>query len=216
MTASPSMADYYQARAPEFENVYAKPERQSDLAWLRAWLAREARGHTILEVACGTGYWTAVAAATARAIVACDLNPGPLEIARAKAPGPHVTFGQADAFALPDLGTAFDAGMAHFWWSHLALADQAGFLAHFASRLRPGAKLLMIDNNFVAGSMGPVTRTDAAGNTYQRRRLETGAEYEVLKNFPTTADLRRALESACTRVSVVQLRHYWAVCATLA
>ena len=29
---SPSMADYYQARAPEFESVYDKPERQADLA----------------------------------------------------------------------------------------------------------------------------------------------------------------------------------------
>jgi demethylmenaquinone methyltransferase/2-methoxy-6-polyprenyl-1,4-benzoquinol methylase len=127
-----------------------------------------------------------------------------------------VTFRRADAYALPDFGTDFDAGMAHFWWSHVALADQARFLGHFASRLRPGAKLLMIDNTFVAGSMSPVTRTDASGNTYQLRRLRSGAEFEVLKNFPTTTDLHQALEKACTAVSVLQLEHYWAVSATLA
>ena len=94
---STSMADYYQARAPEFEIVYDKPERQADLPRLRSWLADEARGATLLEVACGTGYWTSVAATTAKAIVATDFNPGPLEIARSKGLGPHVTFAQADA-----------------------------------------------------------------------------------------------------------------------
>ena len=166
---SASMADYYQARAPEFENVYDKPERQSDLNKLRTWLADEARGSTLLEVACGTGYWTSVAATSAKAIVATDFNLAPLEIAHSKDLGPHVTFAQADAFALPDYGLGVDAGMAHFWWSLVSVADQQRFLAHFASKLRQAAKLLMIDNNFVLGSMTPASRTDALGNTYQKR-----------------------------------------------
>jgi demethylmenaquinone methyltransferase/2-methoxy-6-polyprenyl-1,4-benzoquinol methylase len=36
---TPSMTDYYQARAHEYESVYDKPERQEDLHRLRAWLA---------------------------------------------------------------------------------------------------------------------------------------------------------------------------------
>ena len=214
MKSSP--ADYYQARAREYETVYAKPERQADLHKLRGWVAEEARGRTVLEVACGTGYWTAVAATTARAIVGTDFNPGPLEIARAKGLGAHVRFEQADAFALPDYATAFDAGMAHFWWSHVALADQPRFLKHFASRLRQGAKLLMMDNAHVPGSSGPISRTDALGNTYQLRRLASGAQYEVLKNFPTTGELQAALATVCTSVEVLQLTYYWALSATLA
>jgi demethylmenaquinone methyltransferase/2-methoxy-6-polyprenyl-1,4-benzoquinol methylase len=213
---STSMADYYQARAPEFEAVYDKPERQSDLARLRAWLADEARGATLLEVACGTGYWTSVAAATAKAIVATDFNSAPLEIARSKGLGSHVTFVEADAFALPDYGLPFDAGMAHFWWSHVSLADQQRFLSHFASRLQKGAKLLMMDNNFVAGSMTPPSRTDALGNTYQTRRLQDGSTYEIIKNFPTQAQVAGALASRCTAVEILQLRYYWAVSAVLA
>jgi demethylmenaquinone methyltransferase/2-methoxy-6-polyprenyl-1,4-benzoquinol methylase len=210
-----SITDYYQARAPEFEAVYVKPERQEDLARLKAWLAEEARGRTILEVACGTGYWTAIAADSARAIVATDLNQGPLALARGKGLGAHVRFEEADAFALPDYGMGFDAGMAHFWWSHVSVADQRRFLEHFASRLLPGAKLLMMDNNYVARSMTPISRHDALGNTYQVRRLESGAEYEIVKNFPSTEDLQRALTPVCARVDVLQLPHYWAVSATL-
>ena len=111
---------------------------------------------------------------------------------------------------------AFDAGMAHFWWSHLALADQQRFLGHFAARLSPGAKLLMIDNNHVPGSSGPISRRDAQGNTYQLRTLASGAQFEVLKNFPTTGELQAALASVCTSVDVLQLTYYWALSATLA
>lgn len=212
----PSLADYYQARAHEFESVYDKPERQEDLQRLHGWLAEETRGRAVLEVACGTGYWTAVAATTASAIVATDFNPGPLEIARAKGLGSHVRFEQADAYALPDYGVPFDAGMAHFWWSHVSLADQQRFLSHFASKLRPGAKFLMIDNAHVPGSSGPISRTDAKGNTYQLRALASGAQFEVLKNFPTTGELQAALATVCTSVDVLQLTYYWALSATLA
>jgi demethylmenaquinone methyltransferase/2-methoxy-6-polyprenyl-1,4-benzoquinol methylase len=70
---SKSMADFYRARAPEFEIVYDKPERQADLATLRCWLAEGgARGTTALEVTCGAGYWTGVAAAAAKAVVTTD------------------------------------------------------------------------------------------------------------------------------------------------
>jgi demethylmenaquinone methyltransferase/2-methoxy-6-polyprenyl-1,4-benzoquinol methylase len=205
------MNDYYQARASEYETVYAKPERQGDLVRLGAWLAAEVRGGTVLEVACGTGYWTRLAAATARSILATDINAGPLAIARAKALPRNVSFVEADAFALPDVGRCFDTGMAHFWWSHLALEQRAPFLAHWGSRLGARAKLLMIDNRFVPGSSTPIARRDAAGNTYQLRRLRSGATYEVLKNFTTASELSSALAPAFPDVEVLELEYYWAV-----
>ncbi len=211
-----SMSDYYQARAYEYERIYDKPERQADLRTLRVWLAQEALGRSLLEVACGTGYWTGVAAKTATAIVATDRNTAPLEIARSKGLGPHVRFAQADAFDLPDCGMRFDAGMAHFWWSHVSVADQQEFLGHLASRLCKGAKLLAIDNNYVAGSSTPISRRDALGNTYQVRQLQGGVDYEILKNFPTTAQLHSAFGEMCATVDVLQLQHYWAVSAALA
>ena len=65
-------------------------------------------------------------------------------------------------------------------------------------------------------SSGPVSRTDAAGNTYQLRTLASGETYEIIKNFPTAAGLQAALATVCTRVDVLQLAYYWAVSATLA
>jgi 2-polyprenyl-3-methyl-5-hydroxy-6-metoxy-1,4-benzoquinol methylase len=208
-----SMIAYYQARAREYEAIYDTPERQADLARLKSWLAAQTRGRAVLEAACGTGYWTAVAATSAQTIHATDINDGPLKLAQSKTLGPHVTFAKADAFDLSAGNRSFDCGMAHFWWSHVAIADQQRFLAHIASRLCKGATLLMIDNMYVAGSSTPIWRRDGAGNTYQHRTLKDGSQHEVLKNFPDSTQLRASLATLCNNIDILILPHYWAVSA---
>jgi demethylmenaquinone methyltransferase/2-methoxy-6-polyprenyl-1,4-benzoquinol methylase len=201
------MNEYYARRAPEYEAVYAKPERQPELWELRDWLTGQVRGRRVLEVACGTGYWTAVAGASAAAITAYDINPETLAIARAKALGPHVTFAIGDAYA-PAAGD-YDCVLAGFWWSHVPLPRIAGFVAAVAAAALPGARLILIDNAYATASSTPIARTDADGNTYQQRRLADGSTHEVLKNFPGRAALDAALASACTDISVEFLRYYW-------
>jgi demethylmenaquinone methyltransferase/2-methoxy-6-polyprenyl-1,4-benzoquinol methylase len=48
------------------------------------------------------------------------------------------------------------------------------------------------------------------------RRLQDGSEYEIMKNFPTHAELRGLLREYCANVKILQLEYYWAVTATLA
>ena len=215
MPVATSMKDYYQARAPEYEDFYDIPERLSDLAEVKNWLEEQTRNRTILEIASGTGYWTAVAAPVAKSIQGTDFNSAPLEIARSKDLGAHVSFAQADAYDLPDYDIVFDCGMAHFWWSHVAKSDQDAFLTHFASRLGDGATILMIDNNYVAGSNIPITGDDGQGNTYQVRTLSNGETYEILKNFPDAAELEAVLGKHCSAVEVWQWKYFWALKAVL-
>ena len=205
------MTDYYQERAPEYEEFYHRPERQAEQDDLKTWLKEEVRERTILEIACGTGYWTAVAAQQARFIQATDFNSAPMEIAEGKALGEHVKFIQADAYDLPDFDTVFDCGMAHFWWSHVLIADRQRFLAGLVSKLQSGATVLMIDNNKVEGSTIPLTRKDQHGNTYQTRTRSNGSEYEVVKNFPGANELRAAFTPFCSEVEVRQSTYFWAV-----
>jgi demethylmenaquinone methyltransferase/2-methoxy-6-polyprenyl-1,4-benzoquinol methylase len=69
---------------------------------------------------------------------------------------------------------------------------------------------MFVDNRYVEGSNWPITRRDAAGNTYQRRTLDNGDEHEVLKNFPSARELETAIADAGgVNVSVVELTHYW-------
>lgn len=213
MSISTSMTDYYQERALEYEDFYHKPERQADQEELKNWLKEEVRGCSVLEIACGTGYWTAVAAPVVKLIQATDFNTAPMAIAQAKKLGDNVSFMQADAYNLPELEVAFDCGMANFWWSHVLLSDQQRFLSGFISTLQDGAKIVMIDNNKVAGSTIPLTRKDEHGNTYQRRVTSTGKEYEVVKNFPSTEEIEAAFAPHCSTINVRQSKFFWVVSA---
>ena len=78
------MVQYYADRASEYERIYAKPERQSDLATLKDLIRKTFLDRSVLEIACGTGYWTEVLAGCAQSVVATDINEDVLEIARAK------------------------------------------------------------------------------------------------------------------------------------
>ena len=69
-----TLKEYYAARAEEYEQIYELPERQEDIARLRAMLQALFSGHDVLEVACGTGYWTLPISLTARSILATDVG----------------------------------------------------------------------------------------------------------------------------------------------
>ena len=211
-TADPArLASYYAARAAEYERIYAKPERQGDLAALRVVVAEYFRDRRVLEVACGTGYWTAVYAPAARAVVATDVGAEVLSIARAKPlPPDRVTFQLADAYAPQAVAGTFDACFAGFWWSHVPRRRIPAFLRTLHGRLSDGARVMFLDNRYVEGTSTPITRADAEGDTYQRRRLADGSEHEVLKNFPAARDVRERLQHAgASRLEVVELTYYW-------
>lgn len=211
-----SMQRYYAQRAQEYERIYAKPERQADILALKAWLPPLFAGRQVLEVACGTGYWTPHAAAQCASWTATDVNEEVLAIARAKPqPHDHVQFQIADAYALA-LGKKFDAAFAGFWWSHVPL-DRAGeWLDGLHACLHRGARVVLLDNRYVEGSSQPISRRDEAGNSYQARRLDDGSTHEVLKNFPSGNEMRRLLGPRASGFEWTEWPYFWACSYTVA
>jgi demethylmenaquinone methyltransferase/2-methoxy-6-polyprenyl-1,4-benzoquinol methylase len=205
-----ALADYYARRAAEYERIYEKPERQADLARLEENLASAFPGLDVLEVACGTGYWTRCIARSARRIVAFDVNAEVLDIARQKEYGScQVSLLQADAYTLEGVASDCVAGFHAFWWSHVPIQRLAGFLRAFHAHLPVGAPVVMIDNAYVEGSSTPIARHDEYGNTYQVRQLNDGSRHEVLKNFPSPSSIPRHLVGQAEEIEVTQLTYYW-------
>jgi len=214
--ASAELLDYYRRRAREYEAIYAKPERQAELARLRAHIPNRLAGRRVLEVACGTGYWTVLAARTAASIVATDAAEEPMRIAMSKDYAQaNVRFEIADAYALGDALGRFNGALAVFWWSHVPLGRIDRFLASLHQRLEAGARVLLMDNRYVDGSSTPIAERDAEGNTYQRRTLSDGTDNRVLKNFPTETDLRASLAPHASTFAYEALEYYWLVEYTL-
>jgi demethylmenaquinone methyltransferase/2-methoxy-6-polyprenyl-1,4-benzoquinol methylase len=211
------MRDYYAQRARSYERVYHKPERQSDLRAMEAALAAPFAGRRVLEVACGTGWWTPHGARAAASWLATDRNPETIAIAQAKPMPPCVRFATVDAYTLAGLeGERFDGAFAGFWWSHVLLTRLPAWLALLHARLQPGAHVVMLDNRFVAGSSTPISRRDALGNSYQRRTLDDGSEHEVLKNFPDRASASAAVGARARDLQWREYAHYWVLSYTLA
>jgi SAM-dependent methyltransferase len=209
MSAATTLVDYYAQRAAEYERVYEKPERQADLATLRTMLRNELAGQDVLEVACGTGYWTQVISSTANSVRAVDINPAVLELARAKNyPRRNVTFEEQDTYQL-SLAGHFTAGLAAFWWSHIPKSELSSFLGQFHRTLGPGALVVFIDNRFVPGNSTPLARWDDEGNSYQLRTLANGTRHEVLKNFPSEQELRNVLRDVAVSLEYQPLEYYW-------
>jgi len=147
---------------------------------------------------------------TASTIYATDFNAAPLTIARRRNyPRKNSHFAHADAFALGQIDRVFDAAFVGFWWSHMLLGDTARFLRGLSNRLRSGSTIAILDNRYVEGSNYPIVRVDSEGNTYQRRSLPDGSEYDVLKNFPTVGELHAAVTPYGVNSDITELDYYW-------
>ena len=206
------MAAYYLQRAAYYERVYAKPERQADLRAMEAWIPGVFAGREVLEIACGTGWWTPHAARDAKAWLATDLNPETMAVARHKPLPACVEFATVDAYTMAGLGDrTFDAAFAGCWWSHVPLQHLPAWLDTLHARLRPGARVLFLDNSYVSQSSTPVTRHDEHGNGYQTRSLDDGSQHEVLKNFPTAEQAIALLGPRVRRPQWHAWDHYWAL-----
>lgn len=205
-----AMADYYARRAATYERVYHKPERQAELRAIEAALAQPFAGRRVLEIACGTGWWTPHGAARALRWLATDVNPQTMAVARGKPMPSCVEFRNVDAYTLAGLGNeTFDAAFAGCWWSHVPLQRLTGWLQTLHATLEPGAQVLMLDNRFVPADSTPLTRTDAQGNGYQQRTLDDGSTHEVLKNYPTLESARAALGPRAQDLQWTEHTHFW-------
>jgi demethylmenaquinone methyltransferase/2-methoxy-6-polyprenyl-1,4-benzoquinol methylase len=205
-----ALLDYYSRRAREYERIYQKPERQADLRALREVVAELLRGRRVLEIACGTGYWTAAIAPAVASLTATDASEDVLEIARRKdLPPGRVVFRVADAYHPDEIPGSFDAVLAAFWWSHVPARRRRAFQNAVERRLPSGGRVVLLDNRYVEGSSTPIAERDADGDTWQLRRLDDGSEHRVLKNFPEPASLLALPGAEAARVTLTLVRHFW-------
>jgi len=203
-------AQFYAKTASNHDRIYDKAERQEDLEAMRGHVAEILRGHTVLELACGTGYWTRIIAETADKVVATDVNPEMIAMAQLRKLDPaKVSLRVADARALPDDLGDFTAVFIGFWWSHVKREEYERFLAQLKARVGKDVLVVLLDDDYVEGSSETVARTDLEGNTYQIRSTPDGERYEIPKTYPSDSALRKKLASSVREIKIVRNEFYW-------
>jgi demethylmenaquinone methyltransferase/2-methoxy-6-polyprenyl-1,4-benzoquinol methylase len=205
-----TLQTYYSARAARYDEIYLKVERQSDLSKIRNWLPSKFDRAHVLEIACGTGYWTQYIAPRAASLVAIDTAAETLSIAKARLDIPTVVFQIGDAYDLPKVPQNFNAAFAGFWFSHVPKSRIREFLKGLSNRLQPHSRVVFLDNLYVEGSSSRITEVDAEGNTYQTRQLANGSTYKVLKNFPTECEMHDAIQGIGRDAQWTCWDYYWA------
>ncbi len=205
------LVQYYNDRAAEYEQIYHRPERATDLAALAAVLQTAFNGKNVLEIACGTGYWTEKIAAVAASVTATDINQSVIAMAQQKVyVRNNVNCAIADLFKFQP-ARLHESLFAGFIWSHILLQNIPDFIRVVSKNVIAGGTVVMVDNNYVERSSTPIAHTDEQGNTYQLRNLENNTMHKVLKNFPDAAFVRRRLATTATDIQFINFHYYWMV-----
>ncbi|MFC8350554.1 class I SAM-dependent methyltransferase [Streptomyces sp. NPDC057280] len=122
-------------------------------AWaerLRSWLP--GRACDVLDLGCGTGSLSLLAAEQGHRVTGVDSAPAMVDLARAKLAGRDAAFLVGDAAAPPVGEQRFDVVLVrHVLW---ALPDPGRALRHWRQLLRPGGRLVLVEG--VWGTVGPV------------------------------------------------------------
>ncbi|MEO0896800.1 MAG: class I SAM-dependent methyltransferase [Bacteroidota bacterium] len=201
-----TQTEYYKKRAKEYDLVYQKPERQQDLKQIKAFLSTQFHQKKMVEIACGTGFWTHILAQHAAHIYASDINQEVIDIAQSRHyPKQNVSFDTVDLYQLN--GKGYQGLFGGFIWSHIKKEELAAFVKLCQDMLVKGGELIFVDNKYVEGSSTPIKRTDEEGNTYQLRRLSSGEEFEVVKNFPNQSEFAEAI--GVGEFEWIELDYFW-------
>ncbi|KMS73325.1 SAM-dependent methyltransferase [Streptomyces viridochromogenes] len=123
--------------------------RQAWASRMRSWLPE--RVSDVLDLGCGTGSLSLIAAEQGHRVTGVDRSPAMVDLARAKLAGRDAAFLVGDAAAPPVGEERFDVVLVrHVLW---ALPDPGRVLRHWRGLLRPGGRFVLVEG--VWGTTAP-------------------------------------------------------------
>jgi SAM-dependent methyltransferase len=203
---------YYDEQAKVYDDMYMRKDSvwRRDLRALADSMVKALSGRRVLEVACGTGFWTEIVAKVAEHVAAIDASRKMLAIARKRrTPSPKVEYRYGDAYELAEVPGEFDAGLANFWFSHVPRARVDEFLYGFHKRLGKNAVVFMDDNIYIPGIGGQLVAKEGIEDTFKLREGSSGLKYEVLKNYYDRHTLRPLLSPKTLNLKIRQVKYFW-------
>lgn len=214
---------YYRERAREYDASLNEPDRLGVAAarttpWDQEFgasmdaLGRLGPFDAALELACGTGVWTAVALPRVAHLTALDAAPEMLDLNRRKLADPRVRYQQADLFAWePD--QEYDLVFFAFWLSHVPRDRLDGFLDKLRRAVRPGGQVFCVDEPAGTRAAFPT----AGDGDRQARRLADGREFTIVKVYYDPRELEtRLAQRGFTAIQVTRGDYFFRLTATRA
>jgi SAM-dependent methyltransferase len=158
-------------------------------------------GRTVIDLGCGTGYWLRRYAGEAARVVGVEPDPALRSAARRAAdalPATDVLAGSAEHLPLADRS----ADLVHARFAYFFPPGADAGLAEVLRVLRPGGRLVMVDNDYRWGEFGrllaaaatrPPLQTAAVVDAWWRDRGAARHEVRSELRFASRADLASVL-----------------------
>jgi demethylmenaquinone methyltransferase/2-methoxy-6-polyprenyl-1,4-benzoquinol methylase len=193
---------YYRARAPEYDRWFGRVGRydlgpEENARWfnevetVRSALAALGPVDDALELACGTGLWTAQLLPICSSITAVDAAPEMLAINRETVASARVEYREADLFDWePD--RRYDLVFFGFWLTHIPREMFRPFWEKVAQALEPGGRVFLVDNLRTPIRLDHSQEDRVTGTMV--RQLEDGRSFRIVKVFYSPDELTRLLE----------------------
>jgi len=195
---------YYRARAQEYDEwfyrqgSYDRGEALNQQWQQEAQIVRDQLLDTptiphIVEMAGGTGIWTQELIKISDHVTVLDASPEMIEINRAKVQSDKATYQLVDLFQWqPE--QPVDMVFFGFWLSHVPKEKLSPFLTMVHRALKPNGRLFFVDSQKV--QTGTSTRQNIkTTNDIQKRVLNDGSEFEIIKIYYDHNDLTQVLNA---------------------
>lgn len=208
------LSEYYNKKAQEYEEVYHRQDktRLAEQTQVKQYIKESFINRYVLELACGTGYWTESLLTVAQKIVAIDQSPDMLSIASKRyADHPKINFLLGDAYAPPISFPKYNGCMANFLFSHIPKEQIHPFLKTLHGRLEKDAFIFFVDSNYQEGIGGTLIEKKGEEDTRKRRKLNNGEEYDILKNYYSKEELETIFGKYSKKLLVQYLTNFWIV-----
>ncbi len=162
----------------------------------------------MLELAGGTGWWTARLAETADHLTVVDSSPETLALNRERVGRDDVDYVVADLFEWEPT-RSYDVVFFSFWLSHVPRTRFAAFWTLVRTCLAPGGRVFLIDNR---ADPEPSTAKDPYvveyGPDLHLRRLDDGSEFRVVKVMYEPDELQSLIEAEGWRADIHATRWF--------
>lgn len=190
------MKQYYKERASEYEewydrkNRYDKGEELNKLWFKNIELLKDytlsIKGHSILELASGTGKWTQFLIKNNK-VLAVDNSNEMLEINRARSGVEGI---KQDIFSLSiDNPNNYDACFFGFWLSHVPENQLDEFFQTIKKSLAKNARVIIFDSYLNQTELNCLKYED----NVQDRALNNGKVFKVYKKYYTKEELENLI-----------------------
>lgn len=187
--------EYYRRRAAEYDEWFLRQGRYDrGEAHTAVWQVEVAQVQTaltdfnpqgaVLELACGTGWWTEQLNRFAESITAVDSSLETIAINKQRVNSDKVTYVEADIFTWQPTQT-YDVVFFSFWLSHVPPNRFKSFWQTVKQSLKADGRVFLIDSLHAPDITAKDQRLNAEDETTAIRRLNDGSTFEIVKVFYT-------------------------------